>query len=1193
MAEIALSKYCDQAKELIRTDSYNQAIAICRHILKHYPQYVSAYRLLGEACLEKGDYVEAANFFKRVLGADMEDMVVYVGLGIIFDEQGALDEAIWQLERAFELSPGNAEIRKELQRLYGERDGSAPPKLRLTPTALGRLYLREELYQRAIDEFRDVLDEDPDRVDTQVALAQALWWTGQKQEAAAVCEAILEQYPNCLKANLILGEILLSGDREEEGQALLETAQTLDPENSVAESLFRDKSPLPVKAVSVPRLDDRHLEQEVQEVKAEAPPPPRGSGPGPDSPSYRSPEASEEATPDWLRRLQEEERESEEEHLTSPPDAQEMPDWLQQLAEERANGAVEDTEPGDRSPDTEEEPAAWPGGPHEAAKETSSPEGPASALPVEPASFEPTASRGEEEERGVPPTEERADWLSQLEAEGAAEEERASLPQASEDEAPDWLGSLRAGLTEDSGAPEAEGEMPSWLQDLRRETAEEEARTDEGVVRDWGTRPVHEEPEESLEAKVGAMEDEPVPVGDDVEERPRVTEEPEITQETMERLRETMPDESDSIEDIMDWMERSKALLADEGVPETDIEHRLERLAQTPEEDEIPTWLRDLKPEAQASEEPILGDEMEAPPQEGAVPTPEEDIPTWLRDLRPSTAEVSAPAAEEGREAVASDEITSIKEEATVPQEESAATLEETPVGPPAEEEIPSWLLEAREDASQEEPPVPFPEPEEPVEEPPSRAIEEDVPTWLRQIREEAAEEVAPIPSEEPKALPGEPALPRAAEEEVPSWLRELRAETAAEQTAQAEEPEASAEDLGTPAPPALEEEEMPSWLRQLRAEAAQQEPAVLAEAPEPTIEEAPPAPSEEEEMPSWLRQLRAEATTTAPILPTEEPEIPPEEPPPHVVEAELPSWLQELKAEVAGEIPATAAEAIEPHVEEEAPAPVEPDEMPSWLRELRAEAELPEDITPKQPEAPAEELPVRPPEEEAVPSWLRELRAQAEEGQTDILMGTAEAATEKVPLPPLEAEELPSWLRELRAEATAPGPSPPLGEDEATIGEKAVEEPMAWPEEEAEPLPGAYEPAAVVRDEGPVPPEVAKEDEEPGAAPRRDEPPAPGSAPEDYHDYLGANPRDHSVRLALARTYSEAGDLDQAAEQYEVMLSYGSMVEEVKDDLEATAESAPDHLPTHELLADAYMRAGDLQKALDKYRWLRLTWAR
>jgi tetratricopeptide (TPR) repeat protein len=1117
--------------------------------LKHYPRHVLAYRLLGEACLEKGDYVEAANFFKRVLGADTEDMVVYVGLGIIFNEQGALDEAIWQLERAFELSPGNAEIRNELQRLYSERDGTPPPKLRLTPAALGRLYLREELYQRAIDEFRDVLDEDPERADIQVALAQALWWTGQKQEAATVCEALLEQYPNCLKANLILGEILLNGNREEEGQALLETAQALDPENSVAESLFRDKSPLPVEAVSVPRLDDRHLEQEVQELTAETPSPPGRSEPGAGAPSYRSPEASEEAMPDWLRRLQEEERESAEGQMASVPDAQGMPDWLQQLAEERASEAVESEEASDLSPDAEQ---------------TGPPEGPEMTLPGEPISLEPTASRGEQDEGGVPRVEEPPDWLSQLKAEGPAAEESEPLPQATEGEPPDWLATLQAGPTEEKGAPEPEGEVPSWLLDLRHEAANLEGGTNEGMVRDWGARPVDEEPEETLEVKVGAEDEESGPAGDDAEEHPRATEETEISPETMERLRETMPDESDSIEDIMDWMEKSKALLADEGVPEKETQERVEGRTPSPEEDEIPTWLRDLKPETTAREEPIMGDETEAHAEEGAVPTPEEEIPTWLRDLSPSAAEQGAPAAEEGWEATAGDETVSVEQETTVWEEEFEATVEETP--------------------------GPMPEPEEPAEEIPAPQKEEDEPSWLRRIREEAAEAVTPFPSEEAEKLPREPAPPEAAADEVPTWLRELRAEAAVDQAAGPEEQEAGAEDSAMPAP---EEEEMPSWLRQLRTEVAQQEPIPPGEAPEPTIGEGEPTPSEEEEMPSWLRQLRAEASTTVPTLPAEGPEIPGEEPPPHVVEAELPSWLQELRAEVAGEIPEASTEASEPHVEEQAPTPTEPEEMPSWLQDLSAEAEVSEEFTSRRPEATTEELPAGAPEEAEVPSWLRELRAQAEEGQTDILRETAEAAAEEVPLPPLEAEELPSWLRELRAEAAPPGPSPAFGEDEATIGGLTAEEPEAWPEEEREPLPEAYEPAKVVRDEGPAPPETAREAEEAGAAPRRDQPPAPGSAPDDYHEYLEANPRDHGVRLALARAYSQEGDLDRAAEQYEVLLSYGSMVEEVKEDLKATAESAPDHLPTHELLADAYMRSGDLQKALDKYRWLRLTLTR
>ena len=107
-------------------------------------------------------------------------------------------------------------------------------------------------------------------------------------------------------------------------------------------------------------------------------------------------------------------------------------------------------------------------------------------------------------------------------------------------------------------------------------------------------------------------------------------------------------------------------------------------------------------------------------------------------------------------------------------------------------------------------------------------------------------------------------------------------------------------------------------------------------------------------------------------------------------------------------------------------------------------------------------------------------------------------------------------------------------------------------------------------------------------AVPPDEEPYRPEGVPEEYVEILETDPRDHSSRLALARAYSRAGDLDHAVEQYQNMLSFGAMVGEVKADLETVVESAPDHLPTHELLADVYMKTGDLQRALEKYRWLR-----
>ncbi len=200
-------------------------------------------------------YREAIECFQRTLGADPENLISRVGLGIILGEQGMLPEAIWQMERAFELAPGNTEVRRELQRLYTQRDGVEKARLKLTPGALGRLYARNGLYERAITEFRTLLRGDPNLPDIRVALAEALWHDGRRLEAVDVCLDILSMLPNCLKANLILGEIWKQGGNEDAGEQKLKIARTLDPENLVAQTMMGKDSPLPPQEVLIPELD--------------------------------------------------------------------------------------------------------------------------------------------------------------------------------------------------------------------------------------------------------------------------------------------------------------------------------------------------------------------------------------------------------------------------------------------------------------------------------------------------------------------------------------------------------------------------------------------------------------------------------------------------------------------------------------------------------------------------------------------------------------------------------------------------------------------------------------------------------------------------------------------------------------------------------------------------------------------------
>src|SRR3990172_6016470 len=140
MAQIALRDYLTEIGTLIEGNSYDEAIAHSRRILEQYPKCLEAYRLMGKAALEKEDDRAAIDLFQRVLSADPEDFVARVGLSIVYDRQGQLDPAVWQMERGFELMPSNDVIQTELRRLYGRRDGAEPQHISLTRGALARMY---------------------------------------------------------------------------------------------------------------------------------------------------------------------------------------------------------------------------------------------------------------------------------------------------------------------------------------------------------------------------------------------------------------------------------------------------------------------------------------------------------------------------------------------------------------------------------------------------------------------------------------------------------------------------------------------------------------------------------------------------------------------------------------------------------------------------------------------------------------------------------------------------------------------------------------------------------------------------------------------------------------------------------------------------------------------------------------------
>lgn len=278
---------------------------------------------------------------------------------------------------------------------------------------------------------------------------------------------------------------------------------------------------------------------------------------------------------------------------------------------------------------------------------------------------------------------------------------------------------------------------------------------------------------------------------------------------------------------------------------------------------------------------------------------------------------------------------------------------------------------------------------------------------------------------------------------------------------------------------------------------------------------------------------------------------------------------------------PVTPAEAVvEPGPAEVAPV----------AEAVEAEAAAPEAVEAAEvPVAPLEEERItaaEPPPAEAPPAIAEEAEAVAVAEAPPGMEGMVEEAGTSA----VEATELS--IEEEVAAAPVAEPTEaaaPPEEEEAVAAEVQVVAPteaQAGEMPPAEEEPGA---AAVAEETVPktkrgqraAPQPVAMEAVEGAAA-------GPLSDVERYRLLVEQKPKDDELRLALARALRDGSQIKLALEQYAVLVrAKPKLLPEIIADVEGIVASRPDNLEAHELLADLYGRNGQLQKALERYRWV------
>jgi len=770
MAKISLRAYNREIEGMIEGGQLDEAVAHCQHILKTFSMHIETYRLLGKAFLEARRYADSADIFQRVLNAAPDDFVAHVGMSIIQDDEGKLDDAIWHMERAFQMQPSNAAIQTELRRLYSRRDGVEPPKIRLSREALANMYAQGELFNQAIAEIRAVLSDDPNRPDLQVMLARAYLRAGHKVEAAEIAAQLLKKYPHCLDALRVLVEVLPGTARAEDTQVYRQRLRSLDPYSSFVVGSVFESDKVADAAVSLERLEYK---------------PGQSLLPGSSQPSWAASlgvkleeEEPESAPPAWLEQGSAEPAaaplEPVADQQTAPPE-ENIPDFMREAGWTPLSGSASDEEGG-----AGEEPAS------------------------------------EEIAKGEMP-----DWLKAM-----APPEVAAGEQEQEEAAADDAGDFKqifSNIDSVQGADtffdepaakaeEREEEMPGWLKDLGeggQASAEEELPTPEAAAQETPIEPAA--PREPAPIETQAL---PGLSSETAQEGAAVSSEPSPEAGAAKPL--------DIGDDTMAWLE---SLAAKQGA-------KAEELLTKPEDrsDALPDWLKDTVGEeappaaesaaeeavalpAQAQQFPDLEPESPSlaepaaavPPVEGEAKPLDigDDTMAWLESLAakqgarpdelltqpaerseemPDWLQQQAQAAEPA--AAAPQEPAAVKEEAPAGEIEPAAPLaEETPTieesvaqaGIGEEDDISAWLKKLDETPAPQEPATFLPE------EAPSAAAEEEASlSWLKDLEGEKTE---PVP----------------ADSDLPAWLREASAAEAEQQPGP---------DAGETAFPAWESEE-------------------------------------------------------------------------------------------------------------------------------------------------------------------------------------------------------------------------------------------------------------------------------------------------------------------------------------------------------------------------------------------------
>ncbi|MGA2788480.1 MAG: tetratricopeptide repeat protein [Verrucomicrobiota bacterium] len=157
-------------------------------------------------------YADAETLLQTTIRRNPNCPMAYYNLGLVYFQQGRLDEAIVQYQKVLQINPVETDALNNL----------------------GSVFLQQGRLDKAVAHYQKALAINPDSAETHYDLANALFQQGRTDDAMAHYQKALAINPDSAMAHYNLGNAFLQQGRLDEAMAQYQKALTINPDYAEA-----------------------------------------------------------------------------------------------------------------------------------------------------------------------------------------------------------------------------------------------------------------------------------------------------------------------------------------------------------------------------------------------------------------------------------------------------------------------------------------------------------------------------------------------------------------------------------------------------------------------------------------------------------------------------------------------------------------------------------------------------------------------------------------------------------------------------------------------------------------------------------------------------------------------------------------------------------------------------------------------